>query len=186
MPKKVKVIFLDRDGVVSQYPGDGKYVASCKEFNFIPGSPEGIKKLNQSGFKLFIISNQSGVAKGLYQAKDLEEIDAKMIKSLKKQEASLDGVYYCVHNPKDNCSCRKPKTGLLEKALLEANLKPDLTFFIGDSFVDMKTAKASGAKTVLLLSGKEKISNRANWEFEPDYIFDNLLVAAHYLSSHHG
>jgi histidinol-phosphate phosphatase family protein len=181
-----KVVFLDRDGVINEYPGDTRYVTSWREFKFIPGSIQGIKKLNESGFKLYVISNQAGIRKGIYSQRDLDEITKKMLKNLKKHKAYIEKVYYCTHSQEDNCSCRKPKTGLMHKVVEDLGIKPQVYFFIGDSFRDMKAAKEFGAKPVLLLSGKEKISNRNNWEFEPDYIFDNLLIAAHYLCEHYG
>lgn len=182
----MKVVFLDRDGVINEYPGDRNYVTSVKNFNFIPGSIEGIKKLKEKGFKIFVVSNQAGVAKGLYSLKDLDKINKKLLKALKSKGASVDGIYYCIHRNEDECICRKPKTGLLDQAVSAAQIKPEVSFFIGDSFRDMKAAKEFGAKPVLVLSGKEKISNRTDWEFEPDYIFDNLLLAAHYICSHYG
>jgi D-glycero-D-manno-heptose 1,7-bisphosphate phosphatase len=182
----MKVVFLDRDGVINEYPGHGEYVTNHRQFNFIPGSIEGIRKLKNKGFKLFVVSNQAGVSKGLYSQKDLEIITNKMVKGLKKKGVEVDGVHYCMHRNEDNCDCRKPKTGLLEEAIKDFVHKTKHTFFIGDSFRDMNAARAFGAKTILVLSGKEKISNRSNWEFEPDYVFDNLLLAAHYLCSHYG
>lgn len=182
----MKVVFLDRDGVINKYPGDKRYVTNTGEFEFIPGSIEGIKKLKTSGFKIFIISNQAGVAKGIYSQKALDKITRKMENALKKQKASIDGIYYCTHLPQEECLCRKPKPGLLHRSLSDANITPAQAFFIGDSFMDMKAAQAFGAKSVLVLSGKEKISRRRQWEFEPDYIFDNLLVAAYYLCAHYG
>lgn len=180
-----KVIFLDRDGVINKYPGDTNYVTSWKDFEFIPGSLEGIRKLKACGYKLFVVSNQAGVSKGIYDAKALADIDTRLVKALRKYKTKLDGIYYCTHLSSADCLCRKPKVGLLNKAVAEHNLKPNVAFFIGDSFVDMRAGRAFGAKTVLLLSGREKISNRKHWEFEPDYIFDNLLVAAHYIASGH-
>ncbi|MFH1505034.1 MAG: HAD family hydrolase [Candidatus Omnitrophota bacterium] len=186
MIKGAKVIFLDRDGVINEYPGDKSYVCNWREFKFIPGSIEGIKKLNDSGFKIFIISNQAGIAKGIYSQKDLDDIDKRMLKQLKKRGADIGGIYYCVHHPDQGCSCRKPKIGLLEKAISGLGSPPKSSFFIGDSFFDMKAALNFGAKAILVFSGKEKISNRSNWEFEPDYLFDNLLVAADFLCSRYG
>ncbi|MCM8831224.1 MAG: HAD family hydrolase [Candidatus Omnitrophica bacterium] len=182
----MKVVFLDRDGVINKYPGDGDYVKSWKEFEFIPGSIEGLRKLCSYNFKLIIISNQSGVGKQIFSKKDLDIVTKKMLNVLRKKDVYLDGIYYCTHCKEDNCLCRKPKTALLYKALSDLKIKPHISFFIGDSFVDMETAKNFGAKTVLLLSGKEKISNRPYWSFEPEYIFDNLLVASHYLCEHFG
>lgn len=182
----LRVVFLDRDGVINKYPGDSLYVMSWKEFKFIPGSIEGIRKLNEKGFKIFVVSNQAGVSKGLYSQATLDLITKKMLALLKRHKVHIDGVYYCTHTKEENCFCHKPKTGLLERALLALHTKPAISFFIGDSFIDMQTAKKFGANTVLVLSGKEKISRRNDWEFEPDYIFDNLLIAAHYLCEHYG
>lgn len=182
----MKIIFLDRDGVINKYPGDRNYVTSPKEFEFIAGSIQGIKKLKEKGFTLIVVSNQAGVSKGLYSEKNLQEITAKMIKELKKHKSGLDGVYYCRHKEEDNCTCRKPKTGLMHQALKDLGKSATISFFIGDSFRDMNAAREFGAKPVLVLSGKEKISNRHKWDFEPDYIFDNLLIASYYICSHYG
>jgi D,D-heptose 1,7-bisphosphate phosphatase len=180
------VVFLDRDGVINAYPGDNDYVKTWKEFKFIPGSVEGIRKLNGKGFKLFVVSNQGGVSKGVYSQKTLDDMTKKMLQTLKRQNARIDGVYYCTHRKEEECECRKPKTGLLRKALAENDITCETSFFIGDSFMDMTAAREFGAKPVLVLSGKEKIGNRSKWEFEPDYIFDNLLIASHYLCAHYG
>ncbi|MFO8052864.1 MAG: HAD family hydrolase [Candidatus Omnitrophota bacterium] len=176
-----KVVFLDRDGVINQYPGDGNYVTSPKEFKLLPGAIEAIKKMKKANFKLFIVSNQSGVSKGIYSKKTLKQIDRGLKFKLWFHRTSIDGIYYCTHKDEDNCFCRKPKTGLLAKAKETIKKEIDLSFFIGDSFTDINTAKNFGAKSILVLSGKEKLKNRKNWRFEPDYIFDNLLLASNFL-----
>jgi D-glycero-D-manno-heptose 1,7-bisphosphate phosphatase len=182
----MKVIFLDRDGVINEYPGDRNYVTNQKEFKFIAGSIQGIKKLKDKGFKIFVISNQAGVTKGIYSEKDLEQITKKMINGLKKYKTAVDGIFYCRHREEDSCACRKPNTGLMHEALKGFDKPVTVSFFVGDSFRDMNAAKKFGAKPVLVLSGKEKISNRSKWDFEPDYIFDNLLIASYYICSHYG
>lgn len=182
----MKVIFLDRDGVINEYPGDRNYITNHKEFKFIAGSIQGIKKLKDKGFKLFVISNQAGISKGLYSEKDLNQITKKMVDGLKKHKVQIDGILYCRHQEEDNCACRKPNTGLMHEAVKDLGKTVTVSFFIGDSFRDMNAAKKFGAKPVLVLSGKEKISNRDNWDFEPDYIFDNLLIASYYICSHYG
>ncbi len=179
----MRVVFLDRDGVINEYPGDAKYVNNKDEFTFIPGSIEGIKKLNVAGFKIFVISNQAGIAKGLYSLEDLEQINEKMLSGLRSQGAYIEGIYYCTHHPQAGCSCRKPKTGLLEKAISDLGAVPDESFFIGDSFKDMKAALGFKAKPILVLSGREKMNNRPNWEFEPDCVLESLFEAADYICS---
>ena len=177
----MKVVFLDRDGVINEYPGDRNYVTAWGEFRFIPNGIEAIKLLKEHNYKIFVASNQAGVAKGLYSEDDLNYITDNMLKIIRSRGADLDGVYYCMHRDEDNCDCRKPKPGLIKKALDTLGEKPRVCFFIGDSFRDMKAARAAGCKAVLVFSGKEKPGNRGNWEFEPDYIFGDLLEAARYL-----
>lgn len=182
----MKIVFLDRDGVINKYPGDTKYVHNWNEFKFIPGSIEGIKKLAGCGFKLYVISNQAGVSKGLYTQEDLDTIDINMSRELRAQGTGINGIYYCTHLNSDNCDCRKPKTGLLRQVVSSLGVDPEISFFIGDSFIDMAAARSFGAKSVLILSGREKLSNRDQWEFEPDYVFDDLRSAADYIVSYYG
>ena len=185
MDKKVKVVFLDRDGVINEFPGYTLYVTKWEEFRFIPGSIEAIRLLKEHDFKLFVVSNQAGVAKGLYTQQDLDYMTENMIKEIRHQGGDLDGIYYCLHRNEDNCNCRKPKTGLLQQALKDLNKKPHLCFFIGDSFRDMKTAAAAGCQSALVLSGQEILDNKDSWEFHPDFIFKNLLEAARHLCTHY-
>ena len=176
----MKVIFLDRDGVINQYPGDTKYVTSLDGFKFIPGSLEALRKLTDAGFNIFVISNQAGVTKGLYSQEVLDDMTSYMVKEIEKNNAKIKGIFYCTHTDADNCDCRKPKTGLIEKALKtldfkKGNLKS--IYLIGDSIRDVKTGKKSGLRTILVLSGKEKIENKSNWEQNPDYIAKDLNEA---------
>ena len=183
----MKVVFLDRDGVINKYPGHRRYVTSWKEFEFLPGSIEAIASFKEKGFKIFVISNQAGVAKGLYSQKDLDFLTKNMVNSMKKKKTGVDGVYYCTHLKEGNCSCRKPKTGLFRQALKDYGIKKlSLAFFVGDSIGDVEAAKNFGIKSVLVLSGKENISSKESWAYNPDYIFDNLLIASYYLCSHYG
>jgi len=184
MDDSVKAVFLDRDGVINEFPGYGKYVTGPKEFHFLPGSIEAVRKLKENDFKLFIVSNQQGVAKGLYSLKDLKAIDRKMLSGFKKKKTSVDGIFYCTHLAEEDCACRKPKTGLLTQALSGSVLRRSSSFFVGDSMIDMQTAQAMEIKSVLVLSGREKIAERNGWSFNPDFIFDNLLLAAHYICAH--
>jgi len=177
----MKIVFLDRDGVINKYPGDTHYVTSWRQFIFIPGSIEAIGLLKRYGFKVFVVSNQAGVAKGIYSQKDLDLMTNRMMAVLHKSKVDLDGVYYCLHRDEDNCSCRKPKPGLIKQVLDSLNLKAaprDNCFLVGDSFIDMLTARACGCKPMLVLSGKETMENRDNWLFEPEGVFNNLLEAA--------
>jgi D-glycero-D-manno-heptose 1,7-bisphosphate phosphatase len=176
----IKIVFLDRDGVINKYPGDKSYVTSAKNFRFLPRVKDALKLLSDAGFMIFIVSNQAGVGKGLYSQKKLDEITSKMIFALVRSGVNISGVYYCIHKPDDNCTCRKPNIGLIKKALHDfmiknGNLRKE--YFIGDSQIDIKTAIKAGLKSILVLSGKEKLSNRSNWEVQPNFIAKDLLSA---------
>ncbi len=177
----MKAIFLDRDGVINKYPGDKKYVTTWRNFRFLPRVKKAIAILQKNNFKLFIISNQAGVGKGIFSQQALDTITKNMLRKIEESGGKIDGVYYCVHPPEMNCSCRKPRPGLLRRAAktLRINLKG--TFFIGDTIRDVNTAKAVGCKSILVLSGKERLSNRKNWDAQPDFIFKNLYEAARFI-----
>jgi len=179
----MKVVFLDRDGVVNEYPGDFQYVTDRKQFRFLPGVKEAIKKLNDTGYRVFIISNQAGVSKGIFTQSALDEITGYMLEELKKAGAQVCAVYYCIHRDEDSCSCRKPKTGLIDLALKETGIKKPIgrqaheCFMIGDTMRDIQTGKSAGLKTILVFSGKESLRNKDNWTFQPDFCAADLPAA---------
>ena len=178
----MKVVFLDRDGVINRYPGDSDYVKSWSEFHFLPKVKPALKKLNEKGFKIFIISNQAGVSKGIYSKENLDLITKDMLKELKDRHIDIAGVYYCIHRTEDNCPCRKPKTGLIDMAiskLQDAGEKIDYeeSYFIGDTIRDVETGKAAGLKTILVFSGKEMPDNKNNWKTIPDFTAQDLSKA---------
>jgi len=170
----MKIIFLDRDGVINRDPGFGGYVASWNEFEFLPGALEALKRLNQAEYEVIVISNQAGVAKGLYTQEDLDNITKNMLKAVKKVGGKIRSVYYCPHRDEDNCDCRKPKTGLFSQAVegLRVNF-PD-TYFVGDNRRDMLAGKAVGCKTIFVLSGNTKLEDL---DVKPNFIARDLLQA---------
>lgn len=176
----MKIIFLDRDGVINQYPGDSKFVTDWKEFKFLPGVFEAIRRLKENGFKIFVVSNQAGVSQGIYSQEKLDQITENMLKEIEAESGEIQQVLYCTHTEEDNCSCRKPKIGLLEAAaqsLGQKNFSFNTSYFIGDTMRDIKTGQAAGCKTMLVFSGKEKRENRAIWEVTPDYEAKDLKEA---------
>ena len=177
----MKVIFLDRDGVINKYPGDRLYVTSLRKFKFLPRAKEAIALLAKKGFKLFIASNQAGVGKGAYAQKTLDAITAKMLVDIRKSLGRIDKVYYCTHHKDARCACRKPRPGLLKMAAREFKISLKSAYFIGDTIRDVLTARAAGCKSILVLTGKEKIANQNSWEAKPDFVFKDLLAAAKFL-----
>ena len=177
----MKTVILDRDGVINKYPGDKLYVTSVKKFSFLPGAKGAIAKLSKKGFKIFIASNQAGVGRGIYAKRTLEAITRKMLIEVEEAGGKIDKVYYCIHRKDAGCSCRKPNPGLLKNAAREFKFNLARSFFIGDTIRDVITANRARCKSILVLSGKEKLANQKNWEVQPDFVFRNLNAAASFL-----
>ncbi len=179
-----KAIFIDRDGVINKDPGGWtkySYVTKWEEFFFIDGSVEALKKLKCAGYKVFVISNQGGISKGYFSQKDLDALNIKILEAVEKGGGRIDGLFYCPHHDKDNCECRKPKTGLIEQAARTMRIDFVNTYLVGDSVGDVDAGKRMGMKTILVLSGKTLIADLAKWEIRPDYIKKNLLEAVKWL-----
>lgn len=145
-----KVIFLDRDGVINKRPSKADYVKQWQEFEFLPHSIEAIKLLSQNGYKVYIISNQPGIARGALSLENLAQIHRKMVHQIKASGGKIEDFYYCPHNWDEGCSCRKPKPGLLYKASYDHFIDLTKTIFIGDDERDIEAGKATGCKTILV------------------------------------
>ncbi|MBU1147445.1 MAG: D-glycero-beta-D-manno-heptose 1,7-bisphosphate 7-phosphatase [Candidatus Omnitrophica bacterium] len=177
----MKAIFLDRDGVINRDPGGGDYIKSWKEFEFWPGSIEAIKKLNEKGYEIFVISNQAGVGRGIYSQASLDDITKNMLSEIKKQGGKIRSVSYCTHKPDAGCECRKPKIGMIKKATEGLDIDFKNTYFIGDSHFDVGAGNGMGCKTILLLTGKEDPDDVKNWALKPDLIKKDLREAVEWI-----
>src|SRR3990167_7359815 len=173
----MKAIFLDRDGVINKDPGFGDYIKSWKEFEFLPGAIDAIKLLNKRGYEIFVISNQAGVAKGLFSKEALDEITENMLKEIKRKGGEIRSISYCTHASDAGCDCRKPNTGLIRNVTRGLDIDFKKTYFIGDSRLDVGVGKNIGAGTILLLTGKEDPEDVKNWEQGPDFIKKDLMEA---------
>jgi len=170
----MKTIFLDRDGVINRDPGFGGYVTCWEKFEFLPGSLEALKELNQAGFGVIVISNQAGVAKGLYTKQDLDELTGNMLREVEAVGGRITAVNYCTHQDEDNCDCRKPKTGMFHKAAEGLDVNFSKTFFIGDSRRDVLAGRAVGCKTIFVRSGNTKLEDL---DVPCDFVTKDLLEA---------
>lgn len=173
-----KIIFLDRDGVINKYPGDRNYVTRLKDFKFLKGSISAIKRLTKAGFKIYVISNQAGVSKKLYSKETLDIMTEFMLKKIREAGGKIEKVFYCTHPKNADCKCRKPKTGLLKKAVKGKKIDLNQSYFIGDSLKDIIAGKTFGCKTILVLCGREKLKNSMLWEATPDFIAKSLYDAS--------
>lgn len=137
-----KAVFLDRDGVINENRSD--YVKSIAEFRFLPSAAEAIRLLNEGGFLVVIVTNQSAVNRGLLSKGELENIHQFMLAELSKHGCRIDAIYYCPHTPDEKCSCRKPQPGLLKKAIADLSVDPQVSWLIGDSDADEEAARKAG------------------------------------------
>lgn len=144
----MKAIFLDRDGVINQERKD--YVKNLEEFKIFENVADAISLLKKENFLIVIITNQSAINRKLLSKKNLENIHGFLKKYLEKNNTSIDAIYYCPHTPEENCSCRKPKPGLLLKASLDLDIDLKNSWMIGDSKTDIEAAKAAGCNSILL------------------------------------
>ena len=169
-------IFLDRDGVINTEPKD--YVISINEFNFLDESLDALRLLSKLGFPIIIITNQSGIGRGLLSVEKLLEIHQFMIQNVQLAGGRIDAIYYCPHLPSDQCECRKPKPGLCYQASKEWGIDLTHSYLIGDTEKDLFMAKAAGCFPVFVQSGR---SNHIPILSFPYHISKNLFDAANWI-----
>lgn len=142
--RHVRTVFLDRDGVVNQKMPEGQYVTGPEDFHLLPGVADALGRLNRSGLRVLVVSNQRGIALGLYTADDVDNIHAGLQSALQSEGAHLDGIYYCPHD-KGQCDCRKPMPGLFHQAVTSfPEVRASTSLMIGDSLSDIEFGRHLG------------------------------------------
>lgn len=145
------LIILDRDGVINY--DSAAYIKSAEEWIPIPGSLEAISRLSHNGYRIVIVSNQSGISRRKLNIDDLNEIHQKMMAHLAKFGGSIEAIFFCPHGPRQGCDCRKPKPGMLFEIASRLHISLKDVYFVGDSQRDIDAAQAAGAKPVLVRTG---------------------------------
>jgi len=149
-----RAIFIDRDGTINV---DKDYLTDPDQLEFIDGSPEAVALANRLGLKVVVISNQSGVSRGIVTADQVDAVNARLIEMLEEKGARVDAIYYCPHHPKYGdavqCTCRKPDIGMLLRAKAEFDIDLNASFVVGDKWSDVKCGENAGAFTSLVLTG---------------------------------
>jgi D-glycero-D-manno-heptose 1,7-bisphosphate phosphatase len=148
--RRKKIVFLDRDGVINKKAPKADYVKRWEEFIFLPGSIEAINLLVRNGYKIFIITNQAGIARGMMTEEDLNTIHENMKKELEKHNIKISGIYHCPHGWNDGCECRKPKPGMFHQAARDHHINLTKALFIGDDERDMEAGTAAGIESFLI------------------------------------
>jgi len=171
--KENQVILLDRDGVINV--NSSSYVKSVNELLFIEGSLKAISLLTKANFSIFVVSNQSAIARGLTTLENLEKIHDEIDKAVIRRNGKINGYYFCPHRPDDACECRKPKIGMLEQIENDHDIELEGSFFIGDALTDIELAKNYGLKAVLVRTGHGRQTEKNIRK--GSLVFENLLEA---------
>lgn len=198
-PERSKAVFLDRDGVLNElvhYQDHGIIDSpfTAEQFRLFSGVGEAVKRLRDAGYKVILISNQPGIAKGHMSEETFDRIRQKMKDELAKDGAFLNKEYYCFHHPeakierlKANCECRKPKSGLLLQAALEMGIDLPYSWMIGDGLTDIRAGKDAGTRTILLGRIKCQLCHLMDDEdARPGTIASNLAEAAKFILKERG
>jgi len=175
-----KAVFLDRDGVINQKPKEGEYITSWDDFHILSGVADGIALLNKAGYKVVVVTNQRCVAKDQLSVTDLEKIHEQMSRALSTAGAKLDGIYYCPHDYKPPCNCRKPAPGMLLEAARIHSIDLGSSWMIGDSDIDMQAGKSVGCKRARVSTEREKHETGGNI---PDIVGQVEIKASSLLDS---
>jgi D-glycero-D-manno-heptose 1,7-bisphosphate phosphatase len=177
-------IFLDRDGTIIR---EANYLADPERVELLPGAAEGIRRLAAAGFRIVVVSNQSGVARGYFTEVEVLKVNLRLRELLAGEAAKLDGIYWCPHLPDGSqpeyakdCDCRKPGTGLLTKAVKDLHLDLAGSWAIGDKASDVECGKRLGLRTILVLTGYGEKTRAAGFSpgGQPDHVVQNLGEAA--------
>jgi histidinol-phosphate phosphatase family protein len=145
-----QAIILDRDGVLNRKAPRAEYVRRWDEFNWLPGAKDSLQKLRRAGYRVIVVSNQAGIARGAMTEADLLDIHRCMVREVSQSGGHIDAIYYCPHNWDDGCDCRKPKPGMLFQAQRDFNLDLSRTPFVGDDERDGQAADAAGCPSILV------------------------------------
>jgi D-glycero-D-manno-heptose 1,7-bisphosphate phosphatase len=172
-----KVVILDRDGTIVI---DRGYLSDPARLEFEPGAAEGMKWLYSRGYRLVVITNQSGVGRGFFTIERLEAMNERLHVMVEEAGAKLEGIYFCPHAPNDGCACRKPALGLMTRAASELGFDPASAIMIGDKESDMEFGRRAGATTILIAAD----ASAAHVRTQPDIIAPNLMEAAKAVSQY--
>jgi D-glycero-D-manno-heptose 1,7-bisphosphate phosphatase len=174
-----RAVFLDRDGTIME---DSNYVGDVERVILIPSAVAALKRLRDAGYKLFVITNQSGVGRGYFTREAVEQIHTHLDEQFGKSNVKFDRYYVCPHHPEDNCDCRKPKPKLLLEAAREYELDMARCFMIGDRASDIGAGANAGVKTILVLTGAGRETLAKN-EVKPDHVAEDIAGAANWILS---
>jgi D-glycero-D-manno-heptose 1,7-bisphosphate phosphatase len=176
----VAAVFLDRDGTVLEEIGYMYDVSLCRVF---PWAGEAIRRINESGMRAILATNQSGVARGYFSERMVRRVHDRIQREIGQARAYLDAAYFCPHLPDSGCTCRKPQPGMLQKGEAEFGLDLARSYMVGDRYLDIQTGKAAGTRTILVMTGDGRREREIHSEakIQPDLVAENLAEAADFI-----
>jgi len=187
---KRRAVFIDRDGTLSEEVG---YINHVSRFRLFPYASSAIKHLNENGWLAIVITNQAGVARGYFSEDTIHAVHDAMTNELKRKGAQLDAIYYCAHHPsvgeppyRLDCDCRKPKPGLISRAVNDFGINLEESWMVGDRYSDVELARNAGINSMFVMSGYgrgEWEHQRPNWTEQPDLVAEDLLGAVRLIVS---
>ncbi len=167
---KRRFVILDRDGTIIE---ESSYLSDPEQVRLLPGVGRALRELKEMGFGLVVITNQSGVGRGFFDEEQLRRIHERLRQQLESEGVCLDGIYFCPHRPEDDCLCRKPKLGLIQKASEELDFTLERSLVIGDKTADIEMGQKISATTFLVRTGYGA-QIAARQDITVDYIVDDL------------
>lgn len=171
-PEKRPAIFLDRDGTLNEHV---EYLGDPKKFKLLPGVVEAIKGFNELGYRVVVVTNQPGIGVGYFTLEDFYRVNRELLAPVGKAGGRIDKVYFCPHSHAENCNCRKPNTGMIDRAVKDLNVDLSKSFVIGDTMIDMEIAKRSGVRSILVATGFG--GSDKSFDAQPTFKAANILEA---------
>jgi D-glycero-D-manno-heptose 1,7-bisphosphate phosphatase len=174
-------VFLDRDGTIAEEVG---YLNHASRFRMFSFAAEAIHRLNEARLPVIVVTNQSGIGRGYFPESLVHTVNELMAQQLAAAGAKLDAIYYCPHISSEKCGCRKPNTGMLDRAAQEHALDLHRSFVVGDRYGDVELARNAGAQSVLVRTGYgegELAWHAAKWPAPPDFVAEDLTQAADWI-----
>jgi D-glycero-D-manno-heptose 1,7-bisphosphate phosphatase len=175
--KNERAAFLDRDGTIME---DTNYVGNVERVILIPSAAQALRRLSDAGYRLFVVTNQSGVGRGYFPREAVEQIHAHLDEQFGKSGVRFTRYYVCPHHPEDNCDCRKPKPRFLREAADEFGLDLAQCYMVGDRPSDIQTGINAGTRTILVLTGAGR-ETLANGEVKADFVAADIAQAANWI-----
>lgn len=174
-----RAVFLDRDGTIIE---ERNYLHREQDVTLVKGAATALKKLRRAGFMIFIVTNQAGIGRGYYTEGDMQRVHRFLLGLLSKDDALVDGIYFCPHHPEDRCNCRKPSPKFLFDAAAQFHIRLADSFMVGDRISDLEAGRRAGARSVLVQTGYGENEIRQSGASLPaDHIAKDLPAAVNWV-----